>query len=75
MAEIQKKELTTHSVAGWTKERIEATLRLIGERKLRVAPLATHTVPYAKAAEMYRMIRHKSERFMGIVIDWKGAVR
>jgi bacteriochlorophyllide a dehydrogenase len=75
MADIQKQELTTHSVAGWTKERMEATLGLIGERRMRAVPLATHTVSYTKAAQMYRMIRHKSEPFMGIVIDWKGAVR
>lgn len=71
MAWLQQRELTTHYISGWTRTRMEATLRLMAEGKLRVAPLVTHRVPFTQADRMYRMILEKSEPFLGIVIEWK----
>lgn len=70
MALLQQRELTTHFVAGWTRARMEATLKLMAERKLRLRPLVTHRVPFQRGAEMYRMARQKSAPFMGIVFEW-----
>lgn len=71
MAWLQQRELTTHYISGWTRARMEATLRLMAEGKLRLAPLVTHRVPFTQADRMYRMIQEKSEPFLGIVIEWE----
>jgi 2-desacetyl-2-hydroxyethyl bacteriochlorophyllide A dehydrogenase len=73
MALLQKRELTTYYIAGWTRERMEATLSLMAAGKMRLKPLITHLVPHTQGAEMYRMILAKSEPFLGITIDWTGA--
>jgi len=72
MALLQQQEITTHFVSGWTRPRMESTLRLMSERKMRLQPLITHLVPFARAPEMYEMIRTKSAPFMGITLDWTG---
>ena len=70
MGELQKHEFTTHYVSGWTRPRMEATLQLMAEGKIRLRPLITHLVPYAQGPDMYRMILGKSAPFMGITLDW-----
>ena len=70
MAWLQQRELTTHFISGWARHRMEATLRLMAEGKMRLAPLVTHRVPFTQAVQMYRMILEKKEPFLGIVIDW-----
>ncbi len=72
MALLQQKELTTHFVAGWTRERIKKTLALMSEGKLTVRPLVTHLVPYEQGPEMYSMILNKNKPFLGITLDWTG---
>ena len=39
---------------------------------MRVKPLITHTVSYARGPEIYEMIRNKSQEFMGVTFDWRG---
>ena len=70
MALLQQRELTTHFVSGWTRERMAATLALMAQGQLRLQPLITHLVPYPDGAEMYRMIAEKREAFLGIILDW-----
>ncbi len=70
MAELQKRELTTHYVAGWTRPRMDATLALMAAGKMRLRPLITHLVPHTRGADMYRMILDKTEPFVGIALDW-----
>ena len=70
MTLLQQRRLTCHNVAGWTRPRMEATLALMAAGKLSVRPLLTHLVPAARGADMYRMIRRKSEPFVAIAIDW-----
>ena len=70
MALLQQRELTTHFVSGWNRARMEATLKLMTEGKMRLRPLITHQVSYNRAPEMYRLIREKSEPFLGITLDW-----
>ncbi|MBM3497932.1 MAG: zinc-binding dehydrogenase [Armatimonadetes bacterium] len=74
MADLQKRELTTHYVSGWTRAKMDATLALMAEGQMRLLPLATHQVDaVARGAEMYRMILEKGEPFLGIVLDWTKA--
>jgi 2-desacetyl-2-hydroxyethyl bacteriochlorophyllide A dehydrogenase len=70
MGLLQQRELTTHFIAGWNRPRMEATLRLLAEGKMKVAPLITHRVPYTQAPEMYRMMLAKHEPFLGITFEW-----
>jgi 3-hydroxyethyl bacteriochlorophyllide a dehydrogenase len=71
MALLQESELTTHFVNGFTRERMDATLALMASGKMRVRPLITHLVPFTRGPEMYRMIIHKDQPFLGITLEWK----
>ena len=73
MALLQQRELTTHFVSGWNRARMEATLALLAAGRMALRPLTTHHVSFAEAPTMYRMIREKSEAFLGITLDWTGA--
>ena len=73
MGLLQQRELTTHFVSGWTRERMDATLGLMAEGKMSLRPLITHHVPYARGPEMYRMILEKSPSLLGATLDWEGA--
>jgi threonine dehydrogenase-like Zn-dependent dehydrogenase len=73
MGVLQQRELTTHFVSGWTRDRMEATLGLLKTGKMRIRPLITHLVPYTRAPDMYRMIIAKNAPFLGITLDWKCA--
>lgn len=68
---LQQRELTAHFVLHWTRERMEATLRLMAAGKIRISPLVTHVVPYARGPEMYRMIGARDQPFLGITLDWR----
>jgi 2-desacetyl-2-hydroxyethyl bacteriochlorophyllide A dehydrogenase len=71
MGLLQQRELTTHFVSGYTRDRIEATLALMAAGQMRIAPLITHLVSHARGPEMYRMILDKNEPFLGITLDWR----
>jgi len=74
MALLQQKELTAHFVSGWNRERMDATLALMAEGRMRLLPLITHQVDaVARGADMYRMILAKREPFLGIALDWTKA--
>lgn len=73
MATLQQRELTTHSVCGWNRTRMEATLDLIGRGKMRLRPLVTHAVSFRQGPEMYDMILNKSAPFLGITLNWEDA--
>ena len=51
---------------------IEILLRLIAEGRLQVAPLLTHVMPPAQAAEAYAGLRDKKDEYVGVVFDWTG---
>lgn len=71
MTLLNDHELTTHFISGWTRDRMEATLELMKSGRIRVSPLITHLVPYARAPDMYRMIVEKNVPFLGITLDWR----
>jgi 2-desacetyl-2-hydroxyethyl bacteriochlorophyllide A dehydrogenase len=70
MGLLQKHELTTHYVSGWTRARMEATLQLMGAGKLQLRPLITHLVQSTDAPAMYHMTLEKSAPFLGITFKW-----
>lgn len=67
---MHDKEITCWGMAGWTRPRLEATLGLIQEGKLKVTELVTHTFPGTEADRAYRMIRARSEPFLGVLLEW-----
>jgi len=49
---------------------MEATLDLLNRGVFKVKELVTHTFPGAEADAAYRMIRNRSEPFLGVVLQW-----
>ena len=74
MGLLQMRELTTHFVSGWIRPRVESTLDLLAQGKMNMHSLVTHLVPFEQGPAMYDMILNKSEPFMGITLNWKGAL-
>lgn len=72
MALLQQREITAYSVSGWNRVRLEATLDLMAEGKLRLQPLVTHSEDFRHSPDLYDMIRTRGKEFLGIVLDWKG---
>ena len=63
-------EHTIDLVSGWTRERMEETLRLIAGGYLQTIPLITHHFPVTKAAEAWDLIESKAEPVLGVILDW-----
>ena len=75
MALLQQRELTTHYIAGWSRQRMEATLQLMATKAMSLKPLITHLEPCANGPELYRKILNKNDSFMGLTLDWTGEHR
>ncbi|MDF2834366.1 MAG: L-idonate 5-dehydrogenase [Paenibacillus sp.] len=70
MPQLQAHGLTCHFVSDWTRERIEATISLMNEGAISLAPLITHRGTAEEAPGFYRMLLENKEPFLGILIDW-----
>lgn len=46
-------------------------LAMIGDGRLRIAPLRTHVIPPEQAPAMYQTLRAAPGRAVGVVIDWR----
>lgn len=68
---LRTKELTAHFPNSRTRERLEATLRLVGEGAVRVGELVTHTVPLGEAPKLYEKLLGSDADFLGLVIRWR----
>jgi len=67
---IRACETTVHCPNGSTYERLRKTLELVAQDAMRLEELVTHTLPYTKAPEAYRMIVEKPSDFLGVVLQW-----
>lgn len=63
-------ELSLDLVSGWTRARMDNTLRLIAAGHLEMLPLITHHFPVSQAAEAWRLIEEKPEPVLGVILDW-----
>lgn len=70
MGQLQAQELTAHYVSGWNRARMEATLQLMAEGRMRIRPLVTHLAPWTRGPELYRLMLAKTEPFMGLTLNW-----
>lgn len=69
---LRAKELTLHAPAGWTKDRMDATLALLAEGAITTKHLITHRFPASQAGEAFDLILSRSEPVLGVVLDWEG---
>ncbi|HVF10165.1 MAG TPA: zinc-binding dehydrogenase [Abditibacteriaceae bacterium] len=72
--DIQKmraREMTLHTPAGWTKERMDATLSLLEQGVLKTLHLITHRFPVAQAAAAFELILSRREPCLGVILDWE----
>jgi len=67
---MHDKEITCWGLAGWTAPRMLATLGWIREGKLNVREIVTHEFPGTEADRAYRMIRDRSDDFLGVLLRW-----
>lgn len=72
MGDLQRRELTTHFISGWTRPRMEATLQHFADGKMSLKALITHLVPYQQGPDMYHSHLNKSASFLGATLDWTG---
>ncbi|MBI2437420.1 MAG: zinc-binding alcohol dehydrogenase [Lentisphaerae bacterium] len=65
------KELTVLFRAGYTRERLLATLDLMRQGKMRIAPLITHRFPPERLGEAYALLNTTRAAYLGIAIEWQ----
>lgn len=71
MQAIHSREATIHAPAGWTRDRLLATLDLVQKGVLKVEELMTHRIPAAEASRAYDLVLRKTEPFLGICLQWR----
>jgi threonine dehydrogenase-like Zn-dependent dehydrogenase len=63
--------LSPHHTFPWTQRRNRQTfLGLLGEGRLRLDHLITHTVPFTEAPQIYAMVRQGGTGWLGLVFTW-----
>jgi len=67
---LRNREATLHAPAGWSKERMDATLALLASGDLNTLHLITHRLPAQRAADAYDMILRRTEHVLGVVLEW-----
>jgi 3-hydroxyethyl bacteriochlorophyllide a dehydrogenase len=67
---FRRKELTLYFPDSRTRERLEATLRLIESGHVKVEETVTHEFPVSRAPEAYDLLLDPEVESLGIVIDW-----
>jgi 3-hydroxyethyl bacteriochlorophyllide a dehydrogenase len=70
---VRAKELTIHTPAGWTRERLEETIALLGKGALHAASLITHRLPVREAAKAYQMLSNHEDNALGVLLQWPNA--
>lgn len=67
---LRAREITLHAPAGWSKERMDATLDWVATGRLVTLPLVTHRFPVHKAADAWDLILHKRAPVLGVLLEW-----
>jgi 2-desacetyl-2-hydroxyethyl bacteriochlorophyllide A dehydrogenase len=67
---LRNREITLHTPAGWSKERMDATLALLAQGALQTLPLITHRFPAERAGEAFDLILSRREPVLGVILDW-----
>ncbi len=67
---MRDRELALHAPSGWTRERVQQTMEMVGQGELQTLPLITHRFPMRQAALAYHLILRRTEPCLGVVLDW-----
>lgn len=67
---LRNRELSLDFVAGWTRDRMDNTLRLIAAGHLQTLPLITHHFPVDQAADAWHLITTRQQPVLGVILDW-----
>jgi 3-hydroxyethyl bacteriochlorophyllide a dehydrogenase len=73
IVDIQKlrlKEMTLHSPSGWTKPRMNETLKGLHDGWLRTESLITHRFPVEQADIAWQTILCQKQTCLGVILDW-----
>ena len=70
LQDLRDSSLFRHSVAGWTRPRMDRTRHPIATGQLQTLPLITHRFPVDRAAEAGNLIQTKAEPVFGVILDW-----
>jgi 2-desacetyl-2-hydroxyethyl bacteriochlorophyllide A dehydrogenase len=68
---LRNGELTLHAPAGWSRQRMDATLALLTQGALTTTHLITHRFTVQRAADAFDLILAKAPGALGIVLDWE----
>jgi bacteriochlorophyllide a dehydrogenase len=68
---LRNREMSLHAPAGWTTERMDATLALLAAGSLQTLHLIMHRFSVERAGEAFDMILSRSEPLLGVVLDWE----
>ena len=68
---LQKREIALLTNQGWTRARLQATLDLMAQGRMRVTPLITHQVSYREAPEAWQLIDNRDPGVLGVAFHWK----
>ena len=68
---LRNRELALHAPAGWTQERMDATLALLAQGALRTTHLITHHFPVEQAPAAFDLILSRREPVLGVILDWE----
>jgi 3-hydroxyethyl bacteriochlorophyllide a dehydrogenase len=67
---LRRKEITLYCPDSRSRARLEATLGLMEEGRVRVKELVTHRVEADRVVEAYSLLLDPSAVFLGVVLDW-----
>lgn len=68
---LRDREMTLHAPAGWSQDRMDATLELIRQGALTTKHLITHRFPASRAGEAFDLVLSRREPVLGVVLDWE----
>lgn len=68
---LRARELTLHAPAGWTRERMDATLQMLARGELQTETLITHRFPASECAAAFELVLKRGEPVLGVVLDWE----
>lgn len=67
---LRNREISLDFVSGWTRARMDETLRLLAAGHLHTLPLITHHFPVDEAAAAWDLIVTRREPVLGVILDW-----
>jgi len=68
---LRNRELSLHAPAGWSQERMDATLEWLARGALATLHLITHRFPIERVGEAFDLILTRREHVLGVVLDWE----